>query len=88
VTLWQHSVLALLCLRGSRRLSFLDKILYLEILTEISSALDFCENIQSGRVFHTDSNDIEIVGLSQLGSGADTKRPRTGSHFSCPRLRK
>ena len=28
---------------------------------ENSRALDFCENIQSGRVFHTDFNVIKIV---------------------------
>ena len=53
-----------------------------------SNALDFCENIQSGRFFQTDSNDIETVGLSQLGGGADTIRPRASSPFSCPRFRK
>ena len=53
-----------------------------------SITLDFCENIKSGRVFHTDSNDIKIVGLSQLGGGADTKRPRVDSPFSGPVLRK
>ena len=58
------------------------------ILMKISRVLDLCENIQSGRVFHTDSNDIKIVGLSQLGGGADTKRPRVGSPFSDPVLRK
>ena len=61
---------------------------WLEILMGNSGALDFSENIQSGRVFHTDSNDIKIVGLSQLGGGADTIRPRTSSPFSCPRFRK
>ena len=53
-----------------------------------SITLDFCENIKSGRVFHTDSNDIKIVGLSQLGGGGDTKRSRVDSPFSGPVLRK
>ena len=61
---------------------------YVEILTENSRALDFCLNIQSGRVFYTDSNDIKIVGLSQLGGGAEPKRPRAGSPISSPPLRK
>ena len=62
-------------------------VLWLEILTGNSRALDFCENIQSGGVLHADSNDIKIVCLSRLGGGADTKRPPAGSPFSDPVLR-
>ena len=40
-----------------------------------SRALDFCEKIRFGRVFYTDSCDIEIVGIARLGGGVDTKRP-------------
>jgi hypothetical protein len=40
-----------------------------------SEALDFLENIPSGRVFYTDSCDIKILGLPQLGGGEDTKKP-------------
>ena len=42
---------------------------------ENSEALDFCENIKSGRVFYTDFRDIKIVRLPQLGGGVDTKMP-------------
>ena len=45
--------------------------LWLEILTGNSGALEFCENIQSSRVFYTDFDDIKIVALSQRGGGVD-----------------
>jgi hypothetical protein len=48
---------------------------WIGILMENLGALDFSENIQSGRVFYADSCDTAIVGLPQLGGGVDTKRP-------------
>mgnify|MGYP003333610307 CR=1 FL=1 len=45
---------------------------------ENSGALDLSGNLQSGRVFCTDSGDSRIIGLSQLGGGVDIKKPWTG----------
>ena len=42
---------------------------------ENSEALHFCENLESGRVFYTDSCDTKIVGLTQFCGGVDAKRP-------------
>ena len=39
---------------------------------ENSEGLDFRENIQSSRVFCTDSVDTKIVGLPQPGGVVDT----------------
>ena len=50
--------------RGTRKQQHLWLIkIWLGILMENSWALDFTENIQSGRIFDADSLDTVIIGL-------------------------